>query len=1551
VTELQAVWRAELTTLRFISKKSSRIEDQVIFVHGLSGHIDKTWTTTASGSAEVWPLWLEDHVPGVGLWLVGYPAAMTAWGGYAISIPDRATSIMARLLTESALTEGNINFVAHSLGGLVVKQVLRNAEGQASNDQRARDFLARVSRVAFLGTPHRGTMLANLSKMLSPFLRPTETTGELTSGSAQLRNLNHWYRHYSSANGIRTLSLAETRPVRILGFAVGKPVSLDSTDVGLLDTPIGVDEDHKSISKPTDREAEVYVHIRDFLRAPRATPLRVTRIDEALERNAKELQRLASHSEEQNLAIAELGRRIAQGTATQESQATIIDAEVKQRLERIRKCRFFAEFPALQETRSLVKNLMEGDLTQASEEQKGTALAWCARFLSGEDHAEAASLLDHIAAGHAEVSGIARGAVAAAAGDLDSAIAELCAIGTPISHGAAYIQVLRAKGFKQADGWLQKSSLRIKDLDGDSQFQYIRRALEDGCWDAALAVASVLTDEDWERSPGLMRVSADALLMQAVPSELREELLAQEMPFDAVKFPLRGEAIALERRRRALVLYERFGAIASSLGLPQTSGLMNDKALWLRLVDPEYAEEARSELLESIAEPSMFLRRLGLGLQFGVDIDLEWAEREVDRQTALSGGASPDAAYARLALALSKTSHEAVVAYIDEHREQLARHLERRGLHFIEIEMLANAGQVAKAEKRLQEAASRGLSERDVARLRRELAEASGGDPIVQRLAAYEENGSIVELRLLINAYGDAEEWQSACEYGEKLLKESGDLSDARRYLISLYNCERHDEAFGVLERYPAVWAQDSAMKLLRAHLLFKCGRLSEALDGVNELRQYQDLPEARQLQVDLAVVSGDWESLQAFVESEWNARSNRMPVDLLRAGQIAQHIGAARAVELVHEAAERAPADPNILVGCYQLATAAGWEGSAKVHSWIERAVELSGGDGPVQAMSIDELFRRKPDWEKRESNVWELLEKGDAPVFAAGQALNRSLLSLYLMPALTNMAERDVRRRSMVYAFSGAREKLNVQPKVVAMEATALITTEFLDILGHCIDVFDNIVIPHGTLAWLLSERARILFHQPSRVDAARELRKMLADGHLNAFDGNNSAPEKLTSEVGPSLAALISDAASEERPDTRQRFVVRGGPVHKANTLMKEEADLSEYQAYLCSSSGVVKKLLKKGVLTRREAKDACAALSVREVPWPSEPELEDGAILYLDDLTTSHLQFLGLLSKLHHADITAFVSHSEIEEADALIGYAVTANEVVAIVDRLRLRLREGIESGKVRLGTATRRDDEADGGYVSSHPTMDMLRLVGDADVGVVDDRAINQHASISLGTTARPLLTTVDLLDVLLANGAIDDDRKHDALTKLRRANFALTPITAGEVNSFVANCKVRNGVLEETGELKTIRESVQRIRMCNVLQSPKELIWLNGMIEACLYCLKEQWKDGLDEASARAISDWLLTIGDPRGWTHRLDQNVEELTERYRNWLLMLMLVPTTQPKAVKEAYWRWFEEKFLLVLQEEEPDTYRFLVEWAEEHVAESVLAYQQGSDQSDG
>ena len=129
--------------------------------------------------------------------------------------------------------------------------------------------------------------------------------------------------------------------------------------------------------------------------------------------------------------------------------------------------------------------------------------------------------------------------------------------------------------------------------------------------------------------------------------------------------------------------------------------------------------------------------------------------------------------------------------------------------------------------------------------------------------------------------------------------------------------------------------------------------------------------------------------------------------------------------------------------------------------------------------------------------------------------------------------------------------------------------------------------------------------------------------------------------------------------------------------------------------------------------------------------------------------------------------------------------------------------------------------------------------------------------------------------------------------------------------------------------------------------QSPKELTWLNGVTQACLVCLKEQWQDGFDEATAVARSDWILALSDVRAWTHRLDENVEQLKERYWNWNLLLMTLLATQQQPVKEAYWRWFDSRVLESLQEEDPDAYQYLLEWAKEYVDGSVEASERGQE----
>ncbi|MCW8128184.1 esterase/lipase family protein [Microbulbifer halophilus] len=244
----------------------------VVFVHGLSGHLEKTWTVKGTNSPELWPKWLAEDISGIGLWLVDYPAAKTNWRGHGMPLSDRADNILARLLLEPRLARGNIIFVVHSLGGLVVEQLLRNAYRDITNNRKTEDFLTRVRRIAFLGTPHRGSLHANIINALWLLARPSASTRDLAVGNPQLRDLNFWYRQYSRDNGIQNLVLAEGRPERFLGIALpetlGTVVSPNSADAGLPETPKLVDHSHISICKPANREDDVYVLLKDFIINP-----------------------------------------------------------------------------------------------------------------------------------------------------------------------------------------------------------------------------------------------------------------------------------------------------------------------------------------------------------------------------------------------------------------------------------------------------------------------------------------------------------------------------------------------------------------------------------------------------------------------------------------------------------------------------------------------------------------------------------------------------------------------------------------------------------------------------------------------------------------------------------------------------------------------------------------------------------------------------------------------------------------------------------------------------------------------------------------------------------------------------------------------------------------------------------------------------------------------------------------------------------------------------------------------------------------------------------
>ena len=175
----------------------------------------------------VWPEWLAEDVEGLAVWSVGYEAPVSNWRGSAMDLADRAANVLSLLQVEPDLQKGELIFVGHSLGGLVIKQVLRKAADAASDRADAYSLVARTHKVAFLA--HVGAYMAGWGDWLRVIFRPSAATRSLLRNDSHLRDLNLWYRRWTGQRNIDRLILYETKTTSAFGIIV-KP---DSSDPGL----------------------------------------------------------------------------------------------------------------------------------------------------------------------------------------------------------------------------------------------------------------------------------------------------------------------------------------------------------------------------------------------------------------------------------------------------------------------------------------------------------------------------------------------------------------------------------------------------------------------------------------------------------------------------------------------------------------------------------------------------------------------------------------------------------------------------------------------------------------------------------------------------------------------------------------------------------------------------------------------------------------------------------------------------------------------------------------------------------------------------------------------------------------------------------------------------------------------------------------------------------------------------------------------------------------------------------------------------------------------
>lgn len=206
----------------------------VCFIHGLSGNREKTWR--AHGHDEPWPkTLLPSKLARARILTYGYDAYVVAKSGPASAnrLIDHATNLLNDLTTDRALSGASsrpLIFVVHSLGGLVCKAAILRSRNNP--DHHLRGIFEHTKGIVFMGTPHRGSWMADWAKMPASALGLIKSTSltllDLLQRDSQLLEsiqVDFWSMIRDLRESGRSLEIMcfyEELPLRVVGKVVSK---------------------------------------------------------------------------------------------------------------------------------------------------------------------------------------------------------------------------------------------------------------------------------------------------------------------------------------------------------------------------------------------------------------------------------------------------------------------------------------------------------------------------------------------------------------------------------------------------------------------------------------------------------------------------------------------------------------------------------------------------------------------------------------------------------------------------------------------------------------------------------------------------------------------------------------------------------------------------------------------------------------------------------------------------------------------------------------------------------------------------------------------------------------------------------------------------------------------------------------------------------------------------------------------------------------------------------------------------------------------------------
>ena len=304
------------------------------------------------------------------------------------------------------------------------------------------------------------------------------------------------------------------------------------------------------------------------------------------------------------------------------------------------------------------------------------------------------------------------------------------------------------------------------------------------------------------------------------------------------------------------------------------------------------------------------------------------------------------------------------------------------------------------------------------------------------------------------------------------------------------------------MDSHPSIAEQDADIASSYGWQLFQSGHLKKAKEVAENLRKrapaYRDL----HLEIAIAIESGEWESLAVPLAAFLDDVSKHSALELIRVAHVAQASGQGPMMDLLRAAIAKNEPDANVWLGAYTLIIEEGLEDEMpKSQQWFQRALALSGADGPIQRFKLKELLPQQQEWNERTRSISDSIVRGEVPLIIAAGGLRTTVVDILMRNLVRNSAAADPRKRIAVPLFSGSRRSEPCgQIECLALDISALLVMGWLGILPTVFSAFPKIVLPATILSELFAGRRRIQHVQKSRIKRALELEQIIARGSLS-------------------------------------------------------------------------------------------------------------------------------------------------------------------------------------------------------------------------------------------------------------------------------------------------------------------------------------------------------------------------------------------------------------------------------------------------------------------